>query len=523
MTDRFEERFLLMPEMAAALGWSLHTLGEIRTAYEAAWCNLSCEDPQWISGNEQKPFLDCVEEVRGFYYATMPGQVIYLLKKLLDEHPIALEELSLRHLLVDEYQDLNRCDHAVLKRLADNGAELFVVGDDDQSIYTRLRHAHPEGVREFRVPYPDSEVFNLPVTHRCPKTVVEVANRLISNDPNRLPKEFRAREDAPEGLVKALQFRTHVEEAASVARLCSWSILNGVPPSQIFVLVSRWALAQPICQALQTTNVPYQLFGPDSPVADRTGRLAYALLRIAAQPTDALAWRTWLHFLPDVGPRLCLALRVGAVEAAIPIWEAIRRLAAGQIDLGKRGRVVAAALPALMQTIVGVGSQSVAVAEQVAAAIDYAETLAGQQAGLREAMSSVIEKASPETLQDLLGLLADPYFQPNEAQRPPAVLVMSMSSAKGLSANTVIVPGLENDLIPTDDPTRESEYRRLLYVSVTRARDKLFLTHSAHRSGLGAYFGSGQGLPLKRRSKFLNEMEIASEIGHRYIDQLVNV
>lgn len=280
LTDSFEEKSLLMPEMALTLGWSPRMLSQVRTAYEAAWCNLSCEEAQWISQNEQKPFLDCLEEIRSFYCATMPGQLIYLLKKLLDEHPLALEEVNLRHVLVDEYQDLNKCDHAVLKRLADHGAELFAVGDDDQSIYTRLRHAHPEGVREFSTRYPDYEPFNLPVTYRCPRAVVEVANRLISHEPDRLPKEFRALEGAPEGLVQALQFRTHVEEAAAVARLCEWSVGKGVPPSDIFVLVSRWALAQPVCAALEELKVPFQLFGPDSPVAGGTGRLAYAVLRI---------------------------------------------------------------------------------------------------------------------------------------------------------------------------------------------------------------------------------------------------
>jgi DNA helicase-2/ATP-dependent DNA helicase PcrA len=250
--------------------------------------------------------------------------------------------------------------------------------------------------------------------------------------------------------------------------------------------------------------------------------LAYGVLRIAAHPTDALAWRTWLHFLPGIGPGFCLNLRSRATTEGIRIWEAVRRVAADPTDFGKRGLVVSAALPGLTQTLARTTSQSITVDEQVGMAIDYAETMAEQEPGLRESMRAIIEKASPGTLQDLVAMLADPYFQPSEAQRPPAVLVMSMSSAKGLSANTVIVPGLENDLIPTDDPARVNEYRRLLYVSVTRARDKLFLTHAASRSGAGAYFGSGRGAPLKKRSEFLTEMQIPSVIGHRYISRLAN-
>ena len=148
IADDFEERRIVIEDIARMTSRPVKDARRSFHQLSADWQTLNVEGETWKEDFPDGPFLGAWQEHRKIYGYTLRSELVYRLKRALEQNPEFSVEGPPEHLLVDEYQDLNACDLAVIDAIAQRGARLYVAGDDDQSIYN-FRYAHPEGIRTF--------------------------------------------------------------------------------------------------------------------------------------------------------------------------------------------------------------------------------------------------------------------------------------------------------------------------------------------------------------------------------------
>ena len=163
-------------------------------------------------------FLGAWQDHRHLYGYTLRSELVYQLKRALEQRQDFELESPINHLLIDEYQDLNRCDLAVVQFIESRGVKLFIAGDDDQSIYG-FRKAHPEGIRRFPQDYSDVSTLELEICKRCDQDILALALFVARQDYKRIEKTVYADPTAAKGEVALLRFADQFSEAEGIANL----------------------------------------------------------------------------------------------------------------------------------------------------------------------------------------------------------------------------------------------------------------------------------------------------------------
>jgi len=179
----------------------------LKIAYEAAWARLQYQQPGYAPSPADAAFqADLLDWLR-FHDSMLIGEVIPLLYQYLHSNPAAAERREYRHILVDEYQDLNRAEQGIVQLLSDS-ADVCIVGDDDQSIYS-FKHAHPDGIREWLNANVGADDLGLDECRRCPTRIVEMANSLIGHNAQRpVPRPLNPMAANGAGEVQIVQYPT---------------------------------------------------------------------------------------------------------------------------------------------------------------------------------------------------------------------------------------------------------------------------------------------------------------------------
>jgi DNA helicase II / ATP-dependent DNA helicase PcrA len=488
----------------------------IRRAHEAFW-----SAGIWNPANYIPPVPPITEEERNsfqafltsrgqLYACVLPGELVRRCVDAAHAGLIDLQELlGISHLIVDEFQDLNRCDLEFVRLIASDPVNLFAAGDDDQSIYS-FRFASPAGIQRFNDTYPNASARSLTDCFRCTPTILETAYQVVKAypDPLRLQKQVLSLYEhaAPPvtGMVARWRFASCEAEANAIAASCRDLIISGMAANQIMILLSSVpTLGRVLTKALQEAGVPFQPLRPtpfcDTPI----GRIGLALLRIVSDPDDYLALRTILGLLPGVGVNTCIAVASSVHNENLNYRDVFIEPLPGGVFTGRP----LAALQA---------------AREVVSVIQgwHADDLFGER---RDALKTIVGSVfahegfmiwseTTDFLRDEMTLLEVQKWltAPSENERQRVLLRFSarigeiqgeaeplesnvqlrtMHSAKGLSAQVVFIPGLEESLLP--GPKRApyaglvSEAARLLFVSITRARAACILSFARHRLSQG--------------------------------------
>jgi DNA helicase II / ATP-dependent DNA helicase PcrA len=240
--------------------------------------------------------------------------------------PLAPERGEFEHVLVDEYQDLNRADQAVVELLAEKGS-LSVVGDDDQSIYG-FRFAFPEGIREFVA---DDEV-QFVECRRCPAAVVRLANALVGRNVDRSKADREPLAGSPEGEIHHVRFATAEEEAEAIAEFIDDRIsARRVEAGDCLVLVNSRRHGRRIRAALVHRGVPAESFFREEALDIEAAREVLTLLTLRLDPADRVALRAWLGFdSPDGRTKAYRRLWTTADEAGTDVSEVLERVRMGE-------------------------------------------------------------------------------------------------------------------------------------------------------------------------------------------------
>jgi DNA helicase-2/ATP-dependent DNA helicase PcrA len=420
------------------------------------------------------------------------------------------------HVLVDEYQDTNRAQYRIVQLLTQEHRNLCVVGDPDQSVY-RWRGADLRNILDFEKDYPDCRVVVLDQNYRSTKRILEIASSVIAH--NLVRKDKRLWTDNVEG-ERASLYRAWDEtgEAGFVAQSIRAAHRDGVDHRDMAVFYRTNAQSRVIEDALRRASVPYLIVGGVRFYERREVKDVVAYLRLVVNPADDAAFRravaapargigrATLERLGEVARRQGTGLL--AASGALPrdfgtkprlLLEEFGRLMARMTE---RRRELA--VPALVDEVVVLsGYRDALRAERTAEAEARLENLKELGSAAEEFVTGQqalgLQEVTLESFLDSIALVADTDEIDPESG---GVTLMTLHSAKGLEFPVVFLTGMEEGVFPhvrsMDDPEELEEERRLCYVGITRAKQRLVLSYALHRRSQG-YAG---GEP----SRFLREI-----------------
>ncbi|HIQ00991.1 MAG TPA: DNA helicase UvrD [Anaerolineales bacterium] len=417
--------------------------------------------------------------------------------RLFREHPEVLGRYQERylHALVDEFQDTNMAQYILLRQLAARHRNLFAVADEDQSIY-RWRGADYRNITRLREDYPDLAVYLLEQNYRSTQTILDAAQAIIRRNPNRTEKRLFTRRGT--GLkVTVHEAYDQDEEARFVVNTIAELTLQGkARPGECAVMYRTNAQSRALEEAFLRAGLPYRLVGATRFYARREIKDLIAFLRLIHNPTDATSLTRIINIPPrGIGKRTLLALEEAARARGVPLWQIVEEVGTHQ-DTPLLGGRAQGAVTRLYRMVRGwiearEGATVVQLMDQVLAETGYEAYLRdGTEEGddrwnnVQELRAVAAEYAGL-TLTDFLADVALVSDVDNLADGVDAPTLLTLHSAKGLEFPVVFITGLEEGLLPhsrsLDDPESLAEERRLMYVGITRARDRLYLTYAFRR------------------------------------------
>jgi len=433
-----------------------------------------------------------------------------------------------RHVLVDEYQDTNHAQYQLVRELvgrADGAggpgadgpgvppAELVVVGDADQSIYA-FRGATIRNIVEFEEDYPDARTILLEQNYRSTQTILQAANSVIAKNPERRKKNLWSDSGDGAKIVGYVGDSEH-DEASFVAKtIDELGDSHGVKPKDVAVFYRTNAQSRALEEVFVRVGLPYKVVGGTRFYERREVKDALAYLRVLSNPTDTVNLRRILNV-----PKRGIGDRAEACVAALAERERIPFIAAlGRPEdapaIATRSVTAIKGFTTLLEELrevaerddTGVGDLLEAIVEKTGYLAELrashdpqdetrVENLAELVAVAREFDENRAETGEVATLEDFLeqvSLVADADEIPDseEAEDQGVVTLMTLHTAKGLEFPVVFLTGMEDGTFPhmraLADNRELEEERRLAYVGITRARERLHLSRAAVRSAWGA-------------------------------------
>ena len=405
------------------------------------------------------------------------------------------------HVLIDEFQDTNKLQYAWLKLLAGEHAAVFAVGDDDQSIY-RFRGAEVANMTRFLNEFHVGEPIRLEQNYRSVGNILTAANAVIAHNASRLGKNLHTQAGDGEK-IRVLQAINDLEEAQFVVDEVKALHREGLNYMQMAVLYRSNAQSRVLEQALFRAGIPYKIYGGLRFYERQEIKHALAYLRLAVNPNDDNALLRVINVpARGIGARSVENIQAAANEAHISLWQAAISLSA------KNSKI--AAFIRLIENLQQQAAQ-VSLQELMAAAIydsglmEHYRTQKGEQQerinNLEELLNAAVafkpqesgfdmetEYDENDPLFPVLSFLSTASLEAGEhqaGQGEDALQLMTVHAAKGLEFDGVFLTGLEEGLFPSEYSMAErdglEEERRLMYVAITRARKRLYLTMAEQR------------------------------------------
>jgi len=450
--------------------------------------------------------------------------------ELLDNFPDVLYKLQHRftHILIDEFQDTNYAQYAIVKKLAAVHENICVVGDDAQSIYA-FRGATIANILNFEKEYPDLKVFKLEQNYRSTPFIVHAANEVIGKNRNQIQKLIWTDKTAGEK-IRVFKAGNENEEARMVADAIFEQKMRYHLRNQDFAILYRTnSQSRSFEEALRRLNIPYRIYGGLSFYQRKEIKDFVAYLRLLINPNDEEALKRVLGLTKGIGQTSIDRIIVGANGQNVPMWEMIRypenipqvtraayqsiynfgmMIQSFQAQLKSRNAYEMAEMVGRQTGLIEHLFQDKS-AEGISRYENVQELLSGIKSyTLAEKPDLEEDEVAPENdlaayLQQI-SLLTD---QDGDDKDPDKVKLMTIHASKGLEFPSIFVVGLEENLFPSmlSINTREDleEERRLFYVAITRAQERLTLSFAATR----VKFGSMQ---YNEASRFIEEVGVSN-------------
>jgi DNA helicase II / ATP-dependent DNA helicase PcrA len=485
-------------------------------AYEAAWSRLQHEVPGAARAPADIAFERNLLEWLEFHRSMLIGEVIPYLHQYLSSNPLAPERNEYSHILVDEFQDLNRAEQGVVDLLSGSAA-VCIVGDDDQSIYS-FKHAHPDGILDWTGANFGADDLGLDLCQRCPTTVVAMANALIARNGNRVGnRSLEPIKQRGAGVVEIRQYATVEDEVRAIATRISQMVADGTPPGDILVLAQRGVIGS---------------YYQEAEIDALEAQERFAYLKLLASPDDRVSLR-WLLGLgrPDWRTNSYRRLQQHCSLTGASPWDALVSLSDGLTRIPHtnplivRFREISVELRRLQAIIEQSALQGLIDDMFPEGAQGFTE--------IRELSISVAAAVGVEDISGFVRELSSLISKPEIPSEVTDVRIMSLHKSKGLSSPVTFIAGCVEGLLPKQPEQNQpeaarvasiEEQRRLFFVGITcvkAAPDQgkpgtLILTYfqnmpMAQAMGAGiAPAGRNFGIAQMQASRFIREMGAAA-------------
>jgi len=489
IADDFDERHIIQEDIKRYL--SIKHIDDVKDLFyklAANWENLNADRTGWETTFTRPDFIGIWQEHREIYGYALRSELVYQLKNLLVFEVNPKLDSPMNVLIIDEYQDLNRCDIQVIKELSKREVKLFCAGDDDQSIYG-FRYAYPEGIRRFKDDVPDSEQYLFTQCFRCDSNILNFALNVIKQDPNRIPKKIESVTGKP-GEVYVLRFDNQNVEASKIAESCNVLLEKGVKASEIIILLRsdrHEIFSSVIIAELSKLGLPI-VFKKDffEVFESSRGRKFIALIKLLLNSDNNLAMRMFLQESKGIGPKTIDNIFGIARTEGKRFNQIVNEYLFNDRQDIKLAQDVTDFLRKIRDKEFVKKMTDLALDESINKIYMLIPELLSED---KKIINRFIEKEEITSLQELVSLVSDTIGQEeNDYTGIEAIRIMTMHQAKGLSADAVFVVGIEDEYLPGKG--NPDEERRLLYVSLTRARKYLFVTYCTNRLGQQSYSGN---------------------------------
>lgn len=437
--------------------------------------------------------------------------------RLFEEHPDVTEKYARRfeYVLVDEFQDTNLVQYSLLKLISSYHHHIFVVGDEDQSIY-RWRGADYRNMLRFEQDYPQCEKILLEQNYRSTQTVLDAARSVIDQNANRTPKSLFSDRGKGEKIHLHEAADDHAE-AAYVVDTIQGSLRKGAQGGDFAVMYRTNAQSRLLEEAFLRAGLAYRLVGAQRFYGRREVKDMIAYLRLVHNPDDEVSLQRIIAVPPrSIGEKTVSALQFAAQKAGrsmggmlgelaekadeSPAWKELGRGAAPLYDfavlfagwLKAKGELN---LPELFDKIVADTGYKPFIDDGTDEGKDRWDNVEE----LRRLAFEYQDKGLVDFLENL-ALVSDQDTLPEQVNSPT---LLTLHAAKGLEFPQVFIVGLDDGILPhsrsRDDPEEMAEERRLFYVGITRAKDRLYLV----RAGLRSTYGNPE---FQVASQFLDDI-----------------
>ncbi len=435
--------------------------------------------------------------------------LLFKMYELLVRFPDALAKYQHRfkYILIDEYQDTNTAQYQVIKMLGAVHENICVVGDDAQSIYS-FRGATVQNILQFQDDYDDVKIVKLEQNYRSSQAILNVANNIIGNNKNQIPKNLWTENGIGEK-IKLVRTMTDNDEGRFVADAITEMKLRNHFPNKDFVILYRTnAQSRSFEESLRRMNIPYRLVGGTSFYQRKEIKDFLAYLRVVVNPADEEMLKRIINYpVRGIGKTSIDKIQLAAGSIGKTFWDIIQFPDMHGVR-GSGGSKIEEFVTMIkaFQTMLEKGNaydMAFAVGKQTGLVADLyndksVEGLARYE-NVQELLNSIKEfTETPDEEGELRDKSLGAYLQQitlltdadEKDKNPDAVRLMTIHAAKGLEFKCVFAVGLEENLFPSSmsmyDREGLEEERRLFYVAVTRAKERLWVTHASSRYRFGS-------------------------------------
>ena len=448
-----------------------------------------------------------VKIYQAYEEACKRGDMVDFAELLLRSHELWLNNPALlkhyqerfQHILVDEFQDTNAVQYAWLQMLAGENNSMMIVGDDDQSIYG-WRGAKIENIQHFSKKHKDVEIIRMEQNYRSTSNILQAANTVIDNNQNRFGKKLWT--DGNEGeLISVYAGFNEVDEARFIVDQIQSEINNGLARDEMAILYRSNAQSRVLEEALIRAGIPYRIYGGQRFFDRAEIKNALAYMRLINNRFDDAAFERIVNTpTRGMGLKTLELIRAHARAHDISMWQSSIQILQAQELTPRAGKALELFL--LLIDKLDTDTKSLNLGEQAEHVIESSGLIAhhekekGEKAQSRlENLQELVtacsqfefdeEKGAPSQLSAFLDHAALESGENQADANESSVQLMTLHSAKGLEFKIVFISGVEEGLFPSkqsdEEPGRLEEERRLCYVGITRAREKLFLSYAESR------------------------------------------
>ena len=448
-------------------------------AFEAAWARLQSEEPGFPLSDSDREFQKQILQWLQTHKSMMFGEMIIEAYHYLRNNPLCAERHEFDHVLVDEYQDLNKAEQAVIDLLsADNN--IAIIGDDDQSIYS-FKYANPEGIREFPYTHPGCDIIDFDQCRRCPKQVVNMASRLISHNSNRTLGDLHSFDKNQDGIVKIVQWKSLADEISGICSVVDQEIKkNNIRPEDVLILAPVRKIGYQVRDELVKKGINAKSYFRETAIGTDELKHNFSLLSLAANREDRVSLR---YLLGERNATFCAAgykhLLQFAQEHEVSIEEALDGCVAGHHRIPYANHLV----QRYKEIKKELDKFLFEVSNEKSRILDLLSNSTPENTVFRNILCEAIENTPTdeltvdEWLKEIYSFALERISFPEDTADLDHVRIMSLHASKGLSAKYVIIMSAIDDLIPRIVPNSEiskeqqiEEQRRLFYVAITRCK-----------------------------------------------------